>query len=80
MAKLPGYVEDLTEQELDERIREAAGIIATSRNPPSSVRARLANWVTTITIWMDRTKKGDKRLSWLVNLVDRMRRWWPDAE
>jgi hypothetical protein len=35
--------------------------------------AQFANWVTTITIWLDRAKKADGRVNWLASLVERMR-------
>lgn len=76
--KIPEVVADLVDEELDERIREASDIVANAEKPPASWRARLTNWVTTITIWMDRTQKGDKRLQWLTNLVERMRKWFDD--
>lgn len=49
-------------------------------NPPTrTIRIRLTNWLTEISIWMDRAMKGDKRAQWLAGVVDRLRQWWENT-
>lgn len=50
--------------------------ILAQQNPPKSVRARFTDWVTTVSIWMDKTKSGDERAIWLAGVVSRLVRWW----
>jgi len=61
-----------------EIIRDDAETIARGGIVPKWVRARFTNYVTTITIWMDRAKKADGRLSWLVKRVGELMDWWND--
>jgi hypothetical protein len=46
--------------------------------PTKTIRIRLSNWLTTISIWMDRAMKGDKKAKWLAEVVKRLREWWPN--
>ena len=71
-------VAPLVDQELLKRIREVSDIVAMDEKPSKSARATLVHWVTTITIWMDRAKKTDARVKWLVDLVDRLNPWNSD--
>ena len=73
---IPEYVAP----EVDEKAREIieSDIERTlSKEKPvtRSVRIRLTNWLTTISIWMDRAMKGDKRAQWLASIVERLREW-----
>ncbi len=52
--------------------------LSKERPPTNTIRIRLSNWLTTISIWMDRAMKGDKKAKWLADVVKRLRDWWPD--
>lgn len=51
--------------------------LSKERPPTKTIRIRLSNWLTTISIWMDRAMKGDKKAKWLADVVKRLREWWP---
>ena len=78
---------DAPQMVADEVDAEARGIIESDverilseDRPPKTVRARFTNWMTTISIWMDRAKKADAKAKRLADLVDRLRSWWgPDV-
>jgi len=61
-------------------LKSDVGTILAQDNPPKSVRARFTNWVTTISQWMDKAMKGDKRARWLAGLVSRLVRWWSGGD
>ncbi len=51
-------------------------VILEHEYPPKSVRARLTNWTVTVSQWIDKAMKGDKRAQWLADVVGRFVRWW----
>ncbi|MEL6643202.1 MAG: hypothetical protein AAFQ79_04645 [Pseudomonadota bacterium] len=77
---LPKMIEEVkpfVDEELDARLRETGELLRTAPEPPRSARARFANWMTTIVTWVDRTRKGEGRMTWLVKQIERMRQWFP---
>lgn len=77
---IPEMIEEVApfiDDELDARLREVGDLLRTAPEPPRSARGRFANWMTTIVTWLDRAKKGEVRITWLVNQVERLRKWFP---
>ncbi len=72
----PEMVAELVSKEALAIIESDVERILTEATPPKSVRARFTNWMTTISIWMDRGMKADKKARWLADLVDRLFDWW----
>ncbi|MEO0653585.1 MAG: hypothetical protein AAFY77_01810 [Pseudomonadota bacterium] len=77
---IPEMIEEVkpfVDEELDARLRETGDLLRTAQKAPRSARARFANWMTTIVTWVDRTRKGEGRMTWLVKQIERMRKWFP---
>ena len=45
-------------------------VILSSDKPPRAVLARVTNWTTIIFGWLDKMKKGDGQLEWLLSSVE----------
>ena len=73
-------IAEAVSSELDETakavIRADAGKIADGGEVPKFIRARFTNYVTTISLWMDRAMKGEKRALWLAQRVSQLVEWW----
>ncbi len=65
-------VASAADEEAQAVIRGDAQIIAEGEIVPKWVRARFTNYVTTIVLWLDRAKKGDARVAWLVKRMRAM--------
>ncbi len=78
--ELANIVTEETDEEAREVIQTDAREIAAGGVIPKWLRARFTNYVTTIAIWIDRTKKGHERLSWLVKAVDQLLDWFKSED
>lgn len=77
VAEASEIVGDDVNEEAREIIESDVERILSTPTPPKSIRARFANWMTTISLWLDKAEKTDKKAKWLSDLVSRMQRWWP---
>lgn len=69
------FVDEVTaeaEGEAAEIIRQDGEAIASGRAVGRFIRARFANYTSTIVQWIDRTKKGEGRVNWLWKQVKRI--------
>lgn len=55
---------------------EDAKLLARMRNAPKYIRARFTNYSATIVDWIDKAKKGEGRVTWLVKQLSRILDWW----
>jgi hypothetical protein len=76
-------VPEIAEAIADELDPEARAIvkadveaIVNAPEPPKSARARFSNWMTTISVWLDRAKKAEARTEWLAKAVRKLWEWW----
>ncbi|MEL7097331.1 MAG: hypothetical protein AAGM84_00755 [Pseudomonadota bacterium] len=72
MEKFIDEVAAETEGEAEEIIRQDGKAIASGRAVGRFIRARFANYTSTIVKWIDRTKKGEGRVTWLWKQVQRV--------
>ncbi len=80
LKEVPDMVADQVDTHAGQIIESDVERMLSTPNPPKSVRARFANWITTISMWMDKAMKGDKRAQWLAGLVGRLIKWFPGGE
>jgi len=75
-AQVPDLIRGELSPEAQAVIESDVERILTEPKPPIGVKARFTNWVTTISMWMDKAKKGDQRAQWLAGVVERLLHWW----
>ncbi len=75
-AQVPDLIRGELSPEAQAVIESDVELILTEPKPPIGVKARFTNWVTTISMWMDKAKKGDQRAQWLAGVVERLLHWW----
>jgi hypothetical protein len=78
--ELANIVTAETGREARDVIQSDAREIAAGGVIPKWLRARFTNYVTTIAIWIDRTKKGHERLAWLIKAVDQLLDWFKSED
>lgn len=80
LAKVPelvsGQVDEVAQVILE---RDIDQVLDQSKPTTRVVRMRLSNWLSTISIWMDRAMKGDKKAKWISEIVKRLRDWWNES-
>ena len=80
IALVPGELAGELGSEANTILESDVEVILSQEHPPKSVRARFTNWVTTVSQWMDKVMKGDKRAQWLSGVVSRLVRWWSGSD
>lgn len=81
LAKVPEVVSVHLDPSAKSILEDDIGQILDPVRPNTRVvRMRLTNWLSTLSIWMDRTMKGDKRAKWVADVVRRLRGWWAEGQ
>ena len=80
LKEVPDMVADQVDAQAGQIIESDVERMLSTPNPPKSVRARFTNWITTISMWMDKAMKGDKRAQWLAGFIGRLVKWWSGGE
>ncbi len=75
-AQVPDMVRSELGDEEQKVLESDVERILSEPQPPIGVKSRFTNWVTTISMWMDKAKKGDQRAQWLAGVVERLLHWW----
>jgi hypothetical protein len=77
--EMVAVAQEAADLELSEILEKDKGVIATAMHAPRWVKARFLSYMTTIGDFLERAKKGDARVSWLVRRLDDLWGWFKDG-